>query len=253
MVVISARDEDTLALLGLSDYEARAYRALLSEHPATAYRIAQRSGVPQSKVYETLARLVRKGAASLCPGRPTRYAPVPPDDLIAAARARTARRFEALAADLRQAYAGTEAVPHAYVRGEAGVIKQATDLAIGADDLLIAAGSAETLDAVCSAIATDRARLRTVSLPGSRQDRHALLILANGSRALIGRLGPEADALVTDHPVITSLLADYLMHRAVADNAQDLAAARPRTAEIPRRSDWQAWEQSKARRLLSVH
>ncbi len=37
-----------LEQLGLTQYEAKVYLALLSEHPATAYTISRRSGVPHS-------------------------------------------------------------------------------------------------------------------------------------------------------------------------------------------------------------
>jgi sugar-specific transcriptional regulator TrmB len=54
--------------VGLSEYEARAYCALLTGPPANGYQVAQRSGVPRAKVYEALARLVQRGAAVLVDG-----------------------------------------------------------------------------------------------------------------------------------------------------------------------------------------
>lgn len=49
--------------IGFGDYDARAYCALLSQSPANGYQIASRSGIPRAKVYETLDRLVARGAA----------------------------------------------------------------------------------------------------------------------------------------------------------------------------------------------
>ena len=49
-----------LSELGLSGYEAKAYIALITEQPATAYEIAKSSGVPTSKIYEVLAKLLEK-------------------------------------------------------------------------------------------------------------------------------------------------------------------------------------------------
>ena len=46
--------------LGFSEYEARAYICLLKIQPATAYEIAQASGIPSSKIYEIIARLLEK-------------------------------------------------------------------------------------------------------------------------------------------------------------------------------------------------
>lgn len=46
--------------LGFTEYESRAYVALLEENPVTAYEIAKRSAIPTSKIYEVLARLLEK-------------------------------------------------------------------------------------------------------------------------------------------------------------------------------------------------
>ncbi len=52
-----------ITAIGFGEYEARAYCALLSISPANGYQVATRSGVPRAKVYQTLDRLVDKGAA----------------------------------------------------------------------------------------------------------------------------------------------------------------------------------------------
>ncbi|MDZ7725719.1 MAG: helix-turn-helix domain-containing protein [candidate division KSB1 bacterium] len=52
-----------LKAIGFSDYESRAYCALLSQSPSNGYQIASRGGIPRAKVYEVLQRLVSRGAA----------------------------------------------------------------------------------------------------------------------------------------------------------------------------------------------
>lgn len=47
--------------LGLSTYEAKAYFALLSESPLTGYKLSKISGVPRSRIYETIEKLTEKG------------------------------------------------------------------------------------------------------------------------------------------------------------------------------------------------
>jgi len=47
--------------LGLSTYEAKAYFALLSESPLTGYKLSKISGVPRSRIYETIEKLTTKG------------------------------------------------------------------------------------------------------------------------------------------------------------------------------------------------
>jgi sugar-specific transcriptional regulator TrmB len=55
---------EELQRLGMSGYEAKAYVALVAAGtPLNGYEVAKRSGVPRSTVYETLAKLVTRGAA----------------------------------------------------------------------------------------------------------------------------------------------------------------------------------------------
>ncbi len=49
-----------LSELGLSEYEAKAYIALTKEKPSTAYEIAKASGIPTSKIYEVIGKLLEK-------------------------------------------------------------------------------------------------------------------------------------------------------------------------------------------------
>ncbi len=49
-----------LKKLGFSDYEAKAWIALLKENPSTPYEVARESGIPTSKIYEVLSRLETK-------------------------------------------------------------------------------------------------------------------------------------------------------------------------------------------------
>jgi len=78
---VSAIDE--LQALGFSEYEAKAYVALLQKSPVTGYELSRLSGVPRSMIYEVLGKLVARGAALSSPEADvTRYAPVPADALL---------------------------------------------------------------------------------------------------------------------------------------------------------------------------
>jgi len=66
--------------LGLSEYEARAYRSLLRTGPTTAKELSQTSEVPMGRIYDVLNgleqhRLVRSQVA----GRPKKYVAVEPE------------------------------------------------------------------------------------------------------------------------------------------------------------------------------
>jgi sugar-specific transcriptional regulator TrmB len=74
---------DRLVKIGFSEYEAKAYVALLRESPVTGYQIAKLSGVPRSMIYEVLGKLVARGAAmTLRKEGSTQYAPVPAGEFL---------------------------------------------------------------------------------------------------------------------------------------------------------------------------
>jgi len=75
---------DKLVQIGFSEYEAKAYVALLRESPVTGYQLAKASGVPRSMIYEVLGKLTARGAAmTLRKEGSTQYAPVPSDEFLA--------------------------------------------------------------------------------------------------------------------------------------------------------------------------
>jgi sugar-specific transcriptional regulator TrmB len=72
-----------LVEIGFSEYEAKAYLALLRESPVTGYHLSKLSGVPRSMIYEVLGKLTARGAAmTLRKGGSTQYAPVPAAEFL---------------------------------------------------------------------------------------------------------------------------------------------------------------------------
>ena len=90
------RVEQQLERIGLSPYEARAYVALLGSQPVNGYDLARASGIPTSKIYETLQRLVAKGAVLASAHEPTVYRATPPEELVAAYREETEQTLSSL-------------------------------------------------------------------------------------------------------------------------------------------------------------
>jgi len=84
--VISPDARRVLRELGLTDYETRAYLALLERGVLTASQVSENAGVPYSKVYETLTSLERKGWIETDQGRPGRYYPKAPSEALATAK-----------------------------------------------------------------------------------------------------------------------------------------------------------------------
>lgn len=74
---------DKLVTLGFSEYEAKAYLALLQENPATGYQVSKCSGVPRSMIYEVLNKLVARGAAmTLHRNGSSKYSPIPAAEFL---------------------------------------------------------------------------------------------------------------------------------------------------------------------------
>ena len=93
--------------LGYTEYEARAYVALLKVQPATAYEISRESGIPSSKVYEVIARLIEKNIFLLVYEQDKKkYVPIPPEEFIQRRKSHFQDTFENLEAFLSEAGTG---------------------------------------------------------------------------------------------------------------------------------------------------
>ena len=66
-------DVTVLKRIGLTLYESEAYVALTSLISATAAEIAEKSGIPRSKIYDVLKGLVEKNFIEVEDGRPQIY------------------------------------------------------------------------------------------------------------------------------------------------------------------------------------
>ena len=90
---------ESLCDLGVSSYEDRAYRGLLTLGSGTAAAVAEESGVPKGRIYDALGGLESRGLVRVQTDRePKRYVPVEPeiavDRLVAAKREELETRIE---------------------------------------------------------------------------------------------------------------------------------------------------------------
>ena len=94
---------DGLVQLGLSQYEIKAYLALVGEFPINGSQLSRRSGIPRARIYDVLISLKDKGlAVELKDGF---YAPLPPEELIKRLRHSFETNIEELEAKLASATA----------------------------------------------------------------------------------------------------------------------------------------------------
>jgi len=83
---VSEKTRKVLQDLGLTDYEIKAYVALLVNPGSQASDIGRESDVPVSKIYEVLANLERKGWVESQHIRPSKYFPKSPSTALQALR-----------------------------------------------------------------------------------------------------------------------------------------------------------------------
>lgn len=136
-----------LLTVGLSEYEAKAYTALLENNPATAYEIAKSSGIPTSKVYEVIARLMDKRIVSaLGEERTKRYIPMDAHEFVQAHR----MRLEATLNSLEEELKGITRSPDVSYIWNIGdyeyLMDKAERIILGAHDTLLISGWKEELE-----------------------------------------------------------------------------------------------------------
>src|SRR3954453_18014222 len=74
---------DALRQLGLSLYEARLYLGLLRHGPQNGNELSRASGVPSSKVYSTLEKLMAQGIVhSIRRASANEFVCIAPDELV---------------------------------------------------------------------------------------------------------------------------------------------------------------------------
>ncbi len=82
MSPVKKKHVDMLRGLGLKEYPAKALAHLLELGESKAPELSSASGVPKARIYGVLSELADRGLVEVKPGRPTKYRPRPPDEII---------------------------------------------------------------------------------------------------------------------------------------------------------------------------
>jgi HTH-type transcriptional regulator, sugar sensing transcriptional regulator len=98
--------------LNFSQYESRAYLALLKQSKMTGYEIAKHSGIPDSKIYAVLNKLLEKDVILALDSEPVRYTPLPPNDIIARMKGDYLQTFDSLHKSLNAVYQNDQTNDH---------------------------------------------------------------------------------------------------------------------------------------------
>lgn len=100
-----------LVLLGLTEYEARAYVATVSVGEGGISDISQQSGIPRSRVYDIMERLAAKGFVEVGAMKPLRYRAVDPDQVTNQIRAEFSRTADTVQSSLQDLKGKTDKMP----------------------------------------------------------------------------------------------------------------------------------------------
>lgn len=98
----------TMQSVGFTQYESQVYLALLKQSNVTGYELARLSGVPASKIYPILNRLVDKEVIQTIDTDPKKYIPQPPDEILSRIRSDYSRAFDVLDEKLEHIYSEEE-------------------------------------------------------------------------------------------------------------------------------------------------
>jgi len=150
---------ERLREIGLGEYEAKLYLALVKRHPASGYELARASGVPSSKVYEVLGRLREKDLVFATDGgRATRYIPADPDEFVERYTQRVTHALDGLRRDLRT-LAGDDEVGYVWnVHGREALLARAGEMLSRAERTALVSAWDEELGTLADAIAAARRR-----------------------------------------------------------------------------------------------
>ncbi|MDW8359372.1 MAG: TrmB family transcriptional regulator [Candidatus Caldarchaeum sp.] len=177
--VVGERVRRALQELGLTEYEVRAYVALVENGPMTASELSETKQIPYSKVYEVLGSLAEKGFIESQQGRPAKYFPKSPataiESLIQSIEKNVREKSEVVVRELLPVFemkGGRERPDIWILRGEKSVADKIRETVSRCErELLIAAPvlSKELAEAMYGLILSVRARDAKVQVMVSNQ------------------------------------------------------------------------------------
>lgn len=91
---MNSRIREVLRDIGLTEYEALAYTALISLGELTAIKISEATSIPYSKIYSVLENLKNRGWIGVREERPKTYFPRSPIDALRSEKMRMENRFQ---------------------------------------------------------------------------------------------------------------------------------------------------------------
>ncbi len=237
---MAADDQSLLRLadLGLSEYEAKAYVALLKRNPATAYETAKASGIPTSKIYEVMEKLRAKGIAMVEDegGERKLYVPQDAREFLAGQKARLSETISGLEEELRS-LSGARDVSYLWnVRSREDLLDRARAMIGRSEREFLLSAAVEELEDLARAIseagkrrvriATVRFGDRDMKLPGAvyphpirdtlqeEKGGRGFALVVDSGEALIGTIGAAGgvEGAYSRNRGFVTAAEDYVKH-----------------------------------------
>ncbi len=239
---------ELLQQVGLNKYEAEAYAALVLHGPLTGYELGKKSGVPLSRSYEILERLLAQGLALQQPGDPPRYRAEPPEQFVARTRAATLTTLDALGTALAELARPAPADGFWVLRGRVPVLAHIRT-AIAQSQRSVAISAAPAILAELEPVLVEaRARGCRVTAQPLAASATTIQLITDDRDGLAGTLAPaeHCQAVASSNPGFVAPLRQTLQSAAPA--LRSSAPALP--ARDAQSLAWLDWEQRKQRGLL---
>jgi sugar-specific transcriptional regulator TrmB len=225
-----------LTQCGLSEYEAKAYIALLRENPASAYEIAKNSGIPTSKIYEVINKLESRSMIQPIHGERSRrlFIPLSPDEFIQNFKELMEENLEVVKAELKTLRTGMDRSYTWHIKNYETFIlraKRMIDTAKGELLLLIWRPEMESLlDALKNAesrgVKIAVVHYGSTGIKLNQLYRHPMedtlytqrgvrgfVLIADSKEVLIGRIDKnDTEAIWSMNEGLTLIIEDYLRH-----------------------------------------
>ena len=211
--------------LGFTDYEARAYAALATRQPATAYEIAKVSGLPRANVYAALRNLETRGAIQPVTESPVRYVPVDPEQFFRQVQRSTAGLCDDVVQAMKRSTKAEESAYVWIIRGEAEVHAKLMAMIEGASEHIWLKAPVALIEPYASVLAAAARRgvvIRLIvfgkAVAGLKPHARIQVVLHEGD----GKLhGPPSDRMLTATVDSSGMLIASYAGNAKASYARD--------------------------------
>lgn len=226
----------SLQQLGFSEYEARAYTALLQRSPVNGYELAKLSRLPRANIYGVLQKLEERGAVIRLdvPGG-VQYAPLPAEELIQRLRGQFQEALDTTQQALNEVSSPAEYEYVGNTRGYPALLEQARALLSTARErVLLAVWPQEVLN-LAEPLGQAEARgveITTLCLAGCPQEcggcrgqihryqvapeqrQRWLVVVPDRAEVLAGEIGPGEETLAvrTRQRLLVELATWYIRH-----------------------------------------